>query len=136
MSVNINTVDTASQAAGQWSGASFDTEISDAELTVTRAAGDQLAALFAQVEDDEYEAIRIYVAGGGCSGMTYGMTYTGERNPYDKVLKGDGYSIYVDAFVGMPMRGIASAQAYILAIVVIVMSFLQFATVSRRVHYQ
>ena len=46
------------------------------------------------------------------------------------------YSIYVDAFVGTPMRGIASAQAYILAIVVIVMSFLQFATVSRRVHYQ
>ena len=45
-------------------------------------------------------------------------------------------SIYVDAFVGTPMRGIASAQAYILAIVVIVMSFLQFATVSRRVHYQ
>lgn len=106
MSVNINTVDTASQAAGQWSGASFDTEISDAELTVTRAAGEQLAALFAQVEDDEYEAIRIYVAGGGCSGMTYGMTYTGERNPYDKVLKGDGYSIYVDAVAHAFLNGV------------------------------
>lgn len=46
------------------------------------------------------------------------------------------YSIFVDAFVGTPMRGIASAQAYILAIVVIAMSFIQFATVSRRVHYQ
>lgn len=46
------------------------------------------------------------------------------------------YAIFVDAFVGTPMRGIASAQAYILAIMVIAMSFLQFATVSKRVHYQ
>lgn len=46
------------------------------------------------------------------------------------------YAIFQDAFVGTPMRGIASAQAYILAIMVILMSYFQFVTVNRRVHYQ
>ncbi|MCB0044237.1 MAG: sugar ABC transporter permease [Caldilineaceae bacterium] len=46
------------------------------------------------------------------------------------------YSIFYDAFVGTPQRGIASAQAYILAVMVVVMSYINFAVVNRRVHYQ
>ncbi len=46
------------------------------------------------------------------------------------------YSIYYDAFVGTPQRGIASAQAYILAIMVVGMSYLNYIFINRRVHYQ
>ena len=46
------------------------------------------------------------------------------------------YDIYYDAFVGTPMRGLASAKAYLLAIMVVVMSYIQFATANKRVHYQ
>lgn len=46
------------------------------------------------------------------------------------------YRIYYDAFVGTPMRGIASAQAYLLAVMVVVMSYIQFVVGNRRVHYQ
>ncbi|MBX2997939.1 MAG: sugar ABC transporter permease [Caldilineaceae bacterium] len=46
------------------------------------------------------------------------------------------YAIFRDAFVGTPQRGIASAQAYLLALMVVTMSFIQFWSVSRRVHYQ
>ena len=46
------------------------------------------------------------------------------------------YSVFFDAFVGTPQRGIASAQAYLLAVMVIVMSFIQFRGLGRRVHYQ
>lgn len=46
------------------------------------------------------------------------------------------YSIYYDAFVGTPFRGYASAQAYLLFILILIMSFLQFRGVGRRVHYQ
>jgi sn-glycerol 3-phosphate transport system permease protein len=46
------------------------------------------------------------------------------------------YSIFDAAFVGTPQRGIASAQAYLLAIMVIVMSFINYAAANRRVHYQ
>lgn len=46
------------------------------------------------------------------------------------------YSIFFDAFVGTPQRGIASAQAYLLALLVIVMSIIQFKGLGRKVHYQ
>ena len=46
------------------------------------------------------------------------------------------YSIFFDAFVGTPQRGIASAQAYLLAIMIIVLSLIQFRGLGRRVHYQ
>jgi sn-glycerol 3-phosphate transport system permease protein len=46
------------------------------------------------------------------------------------------YAIFHDAFVRTPQRGIASAQAYMLALMVISMSFIQFRSVNRRVHYQ
>ena len=46
------------------------------------------------------------------------------------------YSIFYDAFVGTPQRGYASAQAYLLALMVIAMSYFQFTSVGRKVHYQ
>jgi sn-glycerol 3-phosphate transport system permease protein len=46
------------------------------------------------------------------------------------------YSIYYDAFVGTPQRGIASAQAYLLAVLVVVISYIQFRFLNKRVHYQ
>lgn len=45
------------------------------------------------------------------------------------------YAIFVDAFVGTPFRGYASAQAYLLALLIIVMSLIQFRGFGRRVHY-
>lgn len=45
------------------------------------------------------------------------------------------YAIYVDAFVGTPLRGFASAQAYLLALLILVMSLVQFRGFGRRVHY-
>ncbi|NKQ36616.1 MAG: sugar ABC transporter permease [Chloroflexi bacterium] len=46
------------------------------------------------------------------------------------------YSIYYDAFVGTPFRGYASAQAYLLFIVILIISFIQFRILGERVHYQ
>lgn len=46
------------------------------------------------------------------------------------------YNIYYDAFVGTPQRGIASAQAYLLAILIFVITIIQFRGGGRRVHYQ
>jgi sn-glycerol 3-phosphate transport system permease protein len=46
------------------------------------------------------------------------------------------YSIFYDAFVGTPQRGIASAQAYLLALMVVIMSFIQYRSLNKRVHYQ
>ena len=46
------------------------------------------------------------------------------------------YSIYFDAFVGTPFRGYASAQAYLLFLIILIISFIQFRGFGRKVHYQ
>ena len=83
----------------------YDTSIGSDELALTDAANAQLAQLFGEVEDDEIQAIRIYVTGGGCAGMAYGMTFTDRRTLFDRVLEGDGFSVYVDAVAMQYMAG-------------------------------
>jgi iron-sulfur cluster insertion protein len=76
------------------------------DVTITATAREQMANLFKGVDDDDIKAIRLYVAGGGCSGMTYGMTFTDRKTEYDKVLKGDGYVCYVDVVALNFLRGV------------------------------
>ncbi|MEM7408278.1 MAG: iron-sulfur cluster assembly accessory protein [Pseudomonadota bacterium] len=84
----------------------FTTDVSDEEIVITDDAHEQLVRLYGQIDDDEIEAIRIYVTGGGCSGMTYGMTFTDQRHAFDKVLTRDGYNVYVDTVALNYMRGV------------------------------
>lgn len=70
-------------------------EIADNEMKVSPAAAEQLKTLLESIEDD-IAGIRIFVSGGGCGGMTYGMTYAESINEHDKVLDGDGFKIMVD----------------------------------------
>ena len=80
--------------------------LSRSDINVSAVADEQLQRLISGVEDDDIEAIRIYVAGGGCSGMTYGMTFTDRRTDYDRVYEGDGYRVYVDAVALNYLRGV------------------------------
>jgi len=74
----------------------YSTEIAEHEMKITSQAQAQMAALMGEADDD-VEAIRVFVTGGGCSGMTYGMTYADSTTPLDKILSGDGFKIVVDA---------------------------------------
>ena len=80
----------------QASTASYNPNITDAELKVSAQAAEQLAILIGNA-DIEVEGIRVFVSGGGCGGMTYGMTYAQAVGTLDKVLQGDGYQVIVDA---------------------------------------
>lgn len=46
------------------------------------------------------------------------------------------YNIYNDGFKGTPLRGVASAQAYLLFILILVLSYVQFRYVGNKVHYK
>lgn len=46
------------------------------------------------------------------------------------------YNIYNDGFKGTPLRGQASAQAYVLFLVILVLSYVQFRYVGNKVHYK
>ena len=63
-------------------------------LTITSAAGDKVRELLEQ-ENDPSLALRIFVAGGGCSGLQYGMTLDEEQEG-DTVIALEGVKVLVD----------------------------------------
>ena len=73
----------------------YRTEIAEHDMKVSPAAAEQLKNLLGSIDED-IAGIRIFVSGGGCGGMTYGMTYAESIGPYDKILDGDGFKIMVD----------------------------------------
>ncbi len=80
----------------QASTASYSPVITEEELKISPQAAEQLANLMNN-PDVEAEGIRVFVSGGGCGGMTYGMTYAETIGERDKVLEGDGFKLVVDA---------------------------------------
>ncbi len=74
----------------------YSTTITDREMRLTPAAEAKMAELVADADPD-IKGIRVFVSGGGCSGMTYGMTYAEEVNEYDSTLNVNGCRIVVDA---------------------------------------
>jgi len=72
----------------------FNNQLTD-EVSVSPEAMNQLAAIIEQESDAS--GIRIYVSGGGCGGMTYGMTLVEEPTPFDKVLETEKLNVYVDS---------------------------------------
>ncbi len=84
----------------------FRDTIAEDEIRITPGAQTQLAKLLEQADDDDIVAIRIYVSGGGCSGMTYGMTFTDQQSPYDRVMQYPAFRLYVDAVALNYLRGV------------------------------
>jgi iron-sulfur cluster assembly accessory protein len=72
----------------------FKTNLTD-EIKVSPEAVEQLIAI--TEKEDDVNGVRIFVSGGGCGGMTYGMTFVEQPNEFDCVLKTNGMNIYVDA---------------------------------------
>ena len=75
----------------------YSTRIGDAEMRLTPAAQAKFAELLKEADSD-IAGIRVFVAGGGCGGMSYGMTYADSTvdSNYDSVLEGPGFKVYVD----------------------------------------
>ncbi len=71
-------------------------QIDDSDLNITISAREKLAGLISDA-DREIKAIRIFVSGGGCSGMNYGMTFADEESESDSILDDDnGFRVVVD----------------------------------------
>ncbi len=63
-------------------------------IDMTPAAADKVRELVAQ-ENDPSLGLRIFVAGGGCSGLQYGMTLDEEQEG-DTVIPQSGFKVLVD----------------------------------------
>ncbi|HEC20019.1 MAG TPA: iron-sulfur cluster assembly accessory protein [Gammaproteobacteria bacterium] len=64
------------------------------EVNVMPAAHEKLVELLGSEED--INGVRIFVSGGGCGGMTYGMTFSEGPTERDAILEKDGLTLYID----------------------------------------
>lgn len=81
------------------------TVLNDDELSLTSPAQGKMVELIGQVEE-EIKGIRVYATPGGCSGISFGMTFTDQLNDNDATLKCDGFDVIVDADTMQYLRGV------------------------------
>ncbi|MGJ3237895.1 MAG: iron-sulfur cluster insertion protein ErpA [Anaerolineae bacterium] len=74
---------------------SFDPQAPTIEMTVTPAAVAVIRNLLQERNIPDY-ALRVFVTGGGCSGMQYGMSFEEAPRETDYVVTVDGVSLLVD----------------------------------------
>jgi iron-sulfur cluster assembly protein len=74
-------------------------------LTITPAAADKIRELLVERQLEGF-ALRVFVQGGGCSGLSYGMAF--EQNFYEQdrvVDAADGVKLVIDPTSLMYMQG-------------------------------
>lgn len=73
-------------------------------LTVSSSAIQVIRTLLEQRQIPNH-ALRVFVSGGGCSGMQYGMAFEETAREFDKVVAVDGVRLIVDPTSLMYLQG-------------------------------
>jgi iron-sulfur cluster assembly protein len=73
-------------------------------ITVTPTALHMIKTLLEQRNIPGY-ALRVFVSGGGCSGLQYGMAFEQAPREFDAVLDFDGVNIVIDPTSMMYLQG-------------------------------
>lgn len=73
-------------------------------VTLTPAAAEKLQALLREKNLTAY-GLRVFVAGGGCSGMQYGMAFDAQPRETDYVFETEGIRLFVDPVSMMYIAG-------------------------------
>ena len=73
-------------------------------LTITPAAAAKVRELLTDRELEGY-ALRVFVQGGGCSGLSYGMGFENNIYEQDRVVETDGVRLVIDPTSLMYMVG-------------------------------
>lgn len=64
-------------------------------MTLTPAAEAKLRELLQQRNIPNY-GLRVFVAGGGCSGLQYGMAFEAQPRDFDTVVDQNGVRLFID----------------------------------------
>ncbi|HMQ52005.1 MAG TPA: iron-sulfur cluster assembly accessory protein [Anaerolineae bacterium] len=64
-------------------------------ITLTSAAQDALTKVMTEKGLDDY-ALRVFVSGGGCSGLSYGMTFAEGPDIGDQVFEAGTVKVVID----------------------------------------
>ncbi|KAA3661765.1 MAG: iron-sulfur cluster insertion protein ErpA [Chloroflexi bacterium] len=73
-------------------------------ITLTESAAKMVQNLLVQKNVPDY-GLRVFVSGGGCSGLQYGMALEAEARPYDEVIEKADVKIFIDPTSMMYLSG-------------------------------
>jgi iron-sulfur cluster assembly accessory protein len=73
-------------------------------LSVSSSAVQVIRTLLEQRQIPNH-ALRVFVSGGGCSGMQYGMAFEESPRDFDKVVSVDGVRLIIDPTSMMYLQG-------------------------------
>jgi iron-sulfur cluster assembly protein len=73
----------------------IDENIDVAVLTVTPVAAAKIQELLV-ARNIPGHALRVFVAGGGCSGLQYGMSFTDQVEEFDTIIEESGVKLVID----------------------------------------
>lgn len=76
----------------------------DTIVNLTDNAAVRVKRLIAEKGLDGY-GLRVFVGGGGCSGLQYGMAFENEEQEGDFVMKFDGVKVMVDSMSSQYLMG-------------------------------
>ncbi|MCB0121115.1 MAG: iron-sulfur cluster insertion protein ErpA [Caldilineaceae bacterium] len=65
-------------------------------VTITENAAEKLGGILEQKGMKETHGLRVFVKGGGCGGMQYGMTFDDAARDGDQVYEQNGLRVFVD----------------------------------------
>ena len=82
---------------------SSQTQTEPAVVTLTESAAGQIKEMLSK-PDNAGKTLRVYVEGGGCSGLQYGMVFD-EKRADDMSAEFHGISVLVDPFSANYLRG-------------------------------
>ena len=74
-------------------------------VDVTTQARDQVLKIMDR-QGKSGNALRLFVQGGGCSGLTYGMTFDRQETGDEVAFQGDGLTVVVDRASAPLLEGV------------------------------
>lgn len=78
--------------------------IDQATVTLSSEALAHLKSLL-EKEASADLGLRVYVSGGGCSGLQYGMAFDDQVRPGDEIVEQNGVKVFIDDFSAPYLRG-------------------------------
>jgi iron-sulfur cluster assembly protein len=67
-----------------------------AAVTLTESAADMLIGIMNEKGVAQTHGLRVFVSGGGCSGLQYGMTFDANVAPADRLFEQHGLRVIID----------------------------------------
>jgi len=78
---------------------------SELGISVTASAKAKIAELLSNA-DESHNAVRVFVSGGGCGGMSYGMTFAESVSGKDRFLNDEtGFALTIDPVAFSYLQG-------------------------------